>query len=146
MRQITYKEYRHPRIYQWDQAVVDDGMMQRFGIGKGWWPLVHDLMGDLFAAGWNGELLQVKEKFGGLRFYIDSRSESRDDSRNDIHRLIFRAEEDSLRICEECGAPGVQRYGGWIKTLCDRHHAARQAERTKGNAHQEFTHASSEPD
>jgi len=23
--------------------------------------------------------------------------------------------------CEECGAPGTQRNGGWIRTLCDLH-------------------------
>ena len=24
--------------------------------------------------------------------------------------------------CEDCGHPGTQRDGGWIRTLCDQHH------------------------
>lgn len=64
-------------------------------------------------------ILQVKEKFGGLRFYADNRNTK---SSNYIHF----AETLSLRTCEECGAPGEPRNTGWVKTLCQRHHLARE--------------------
>lgn len=56
--------------------------------------------------------VQVKEKFGGLRFYIGF-------GNTEIFGMIRIAEEISFKICEECGSPGCQRLGGWIKTLCN---------------------------
>lgn len=61
--------------------------------------------------------VQVKEKFGTLRFYVrgvHSRSEA-------IRNYIEFAEYFSSRICEVCGAPGKLRGGGWVQTLCDEH-------------------------
>ncbi len=58
------------------------------------------------------EVLQVKEKFGGLRFYTNWEDDV-------IRDLINRAESASLETCELCGLQGEQRGGGWIRTLCD---------------------------
>jgi hypothetical protein len=55
---------------------------------------------------------QVKEKFGGLRWYMDGTNQVMRDA-------IRKAEEKSYKTCEECGAPGTRRNGGWILTLCD---------------------------
>lgn len=55
---------------------------------------------------------QVKEKFGGLRFYVDNA----DDYTSGVIAL---AESMSYRTCEDCGAPGKQKGRGWIRTLCD---------------------------
>ncbi len=63
-------------------------------------------------------LVQVKEKFGGLRFYVDGGS-------NELQAQIELAEAMSYRTCETCGAPGRPRSGGWVRTLCDTHAAAR---------------------
>lgn len=57
--------------------------------------------------------MQVKEKFGGLRFYMNYYVE-------EIEELINEAEEKSYKTCERCGAPGKSREGGWIITLCDK--------------------------
>lgn len=58
--------------------------------------------------------LQVKEKFGGLRFYVSG-------SDKYIRGMIYMAENLSLVTCEECGKPGRPRDGKWISTLCDEH-------------------------
>ena len=60
--------------------------------------------------------VQVKEKFGGLRFY----GTGGDDK---IHAFIWFAESISGRICEECGTmKDVMTYGmGWVRTLCPEH-------------------------
>ena len=58
--------------------------------------------------------VQVKEKFGGLRFYTNY-------SDNVVNALISMAESMSYRTCEVCGTPGKSRHGGWIRTLCDEH-------------------------
>ena len=57
---------------------------------------------------------QVKEKFGGLRFYYDGGDDY-------ISGLASMAESMSVVTCEECGAPGHQRGRGWIYTACDTH-------------------------
>ena len=63
-------------------------------------------------------ITQVKEKFGGLRFYVS-------DATDEVHNYIEFAESMSFRVCEMCGAPGEPRSDGWTKTLCDRHHRER---------------------
>ena len=58
----------------------------------------------------------IKEKYGGLRIHIYGGSE-------EVDSYITFAESMSSRVCEVCGSPGTSREGGWIKTLCDEHHA-----------------------
>ena len=55
---------------------------------------------------------QVKEKYGGLRFYMTCDTD-------EISNLVEEAEALSLKTCEECGKPGEKRSGGWIHTHCD---------------------------
>lgn len=57
---------------------------------------------------------QVKEKFGGLRFYVA-------DATPEQYAAIEFAEQLSVRTCEECGQIGRQRSTGWIQTLCGKH-------------------------
>jgi len=58
--------------------------------------------------------VQVKEKFGTLRFYYHGGDEY-------ISGLVSMAESLSASICEECGNKGKIRNGGWVRTLCDHH-------------------------
>ena len=59
--------------------------------------------------------VQVKEKFGGLRFYIVGGDDY-------IRGLIDFAEAMSYDICEVCGEKGHLRNDKpWIRTLCDKH-------------------------
>ena len=73
-------------------------------VGPGWAGLVKEGFDLCLKNGWR--IYQIKEKFGGLRFYTD---EDLDD-----------IEDESYTICEECGEPGKPRPGGWIKTRCDK--------------------------
>lgn len=59
---------------------------------------------------------QVKEKFGGLRFYISGGDEY-------VRNLIHFVEQLSFRVCEECGTmKDVVTYAiGWNRTLCPEH-------------------------
>lgn len=84
-------------------------------VGPGWGGLIDDLIADLFKLGWDGKVGQVKEKFGGLRFYIGEGSK-------EIHDRVTAAEDLSYKTCEACGEPGTPGSGKykWIKTYCDR--------------------------
>ena len=55
---------------------------------------------------------QVKEKYGGLRFYYSGGDDT-------INAYVTFAEYLSDRTCDVCGAPGKQRDGSWIATRCD---------------------------
>jgi hypothetical protein len=59
---------------------------------------------------------QVKEKFGGLRFYVHAATDKH-------YSYISFAESMSYRTCEECGAPGKTYTDGWHRTMCDIHAA-----------------------
>jgi NADH pyrophosphatase NudC (nudix superfamily) len=56
-------------------------------------------------------ITQIKEKFGGLRFYYDGGNDK-------VFKLTSKAENKSYKICESCGKPGKPNGEGWIVTLC----------------------------
>lgn len=98
-----------------------------FGVGRGWEALIRELcqgIEDLLPKEHNFSVQQVKEKFGGLRFYTFS-PELPEETRDKIDKLISLAESRSFGACEVCGAPGERDQGGfrfgWIKTLCPEH-------------------------
>jgi hypothetical protein len=92
-------------------------------IGEGWHSLVDMLCGCIQSyidhnKKYNPkitqvEAVQVKEKYGGLRFYTNGECEM-------IHGMIWLAEYMSNFICEDCGTTKevIQNDNGWITTLC----------------------------
>jgi len=102
------------------EPIMDAGF---FCVGPGWFEIIKDLITDLIALGWDRETCQVKEKFGGLRFYINAGSD-------EIHDRISQAEKASYETCEVTGQPGKLRNDlGWIETLCDEEYEKRLAKR-----------------
>ena len=122
-----------------------------FAVGPGWWPILEGLCAEIYGyTNWcnntrearlkdnpyNLEIPdavpevvveQIKEKFGGLRFYYIGGDDK-------IDGMIRMAERWADNACKECGAPGSSGGKGWIKTLCPVHRAesdARYAERFK---------------
>lgn len=91
-------------------------------VGDGWFQLLDNLCEKLQTLSdlTNNQVVatQVKEKFGGLRFYVAEYGP-------EIDELIVAAEHEADRTCEVCGAPGKARNDSWIKTLCDTHAAER---------------------
>lgn len=99
----TYKESKGP--------IVDAGFCQCY---EGWYGIIKSTIEELIALGWNKRINQIKEKFGALRFYAEDLPEGGQD-------IITKYEHLSITICEKCGEVGVQRRGGWIRTLCNDH-------------------------
>lgn len=60
------------------------------------------------------KIVQVKEKFGGLRIYTEGRTSKA------FETLLTTLETESMKTCEMCGEPGSRRGGetGYIMTLC----------------------------
>lgn len=100
----------------------ETSMSAGFAIRDGWAQLFCQLMSELEALrralppdqAARVKLLQVKEKWSGLRAYVAH-------STTEMDAACDRAEEESFRICEVCGAGGEgvgPVYGGWVRTLC----------------------------
>jgi len=127
-----------PRLFR----AADKTPYTEFGIqcGDGWYDLIYKLCSDiesvLTADGTTDDdwphVLQIKEKFGGLRFYISRSGKSevsmsapgfvevRPVSDVDaIGDLIEAAEDKALEVCEDCSAPGTMYRDGWWHVKCD---------------------------
>jgi hypothetical protein len=99
-------------------------------VGPGWRQLLERLHEQLRAAFPGYCLLDLKEKLGGLRVYVEGPPGSGDTLRG----LIAPAEAEAERTCEFCGAPGRirtrgDRPGGWRRAVCDACHSAWSAHR-----------------
>lgn len=86
---------------------------------EGWMGILDTLLTELAKVpGWKVSYIQqIKEKYGGLRFYHDFP----DFELVECHVRV--AEAESLRTCEVCGQPGIRGGKGWIQTLCGEHRA-----------------------
>ena len=96
-------------------------------VGPGWASLVKLL--DQYAELWKIEPVQVKEKFGGLRYYTDSTEETIPSNNEMFLGMTILAEALSFQTCEQCGLPGTQKGQGWIVTMCDECYDKRMKER-----------------
>jgi hypothetical protein len=103
------------------------GVPWGFAVGDGWCLLLETLCARLDsilleAPGVAVEVKQVKEKFGGLRFYYSLHGADTVTAEA-IREAVNLAETASKRICEKCGRPGELRDGGWLRVLCAACHA-----------------------
>jgi hypothetical protein len=118
-------------------VVTRGSVANSVSFGYGWYPLVsglwdkimHMMLLDSFHS--EGEetelsigLYQLKEKFGGLRFYYNMIG--LDEVAIDIIQvLVSDCEHRSYSICEVCGDARNSKTRtnlGWYKTLCDLHY------------------------
>lgn len=110
---------RFPKIF-----AKRNGAIWGFECGDGWHPIVFSLCSNIQTyLDWvnRKETVvqqvvadQVKEKFGGLRFYYTGGDER-------IMGLVSMAESWAAQTCEVCGARGRLRGKGWLYTACDTH-------------------------
>jgi hypothetical protein len=115
-------EKSYPKMYA--------GKHGGFAVGKGWYPIIERLSSNIQQhIEWKNResevvpqviVEQIKEKFGGLRFYYQGGDEQ-------VAGMVRMAEAWADVACEECGGIGKRRGGGWVRTLCDQHEAERQA-------------------
>lgn len=134
---------KYPRLFRKGISRYD------FSIYNGWFEIIDQLCADItkemdklpFCAYFQVD--QVKEKFGGLRFYYSGPNfdtfefngiylfiwnmiawclrwnKQLETARHTINNLVSAAEKQCWKVCEDCGAPGSRGGIGWIKTLCD---------------------------
>ena len=115
---------KYPKIFE--QYEGNPGMVNWYGVPKGWLPIIDKLCGaiqsyiDNVTRYVDGKPVktpqvtcaQMKEKFGGLRFYVDGGDDHTDG-------MIYMAEHLCDNTCQDCGSE--QDLGltqGWISVLC----------------------------
>lgn len=127
----------------------EGGMLDGITVGPGWWDIVYEVSKSLeelmkSEPTFRTRVGQVKEKFGGLRFYIDGIGAMYQDDKEreywfsenlkpestwmEAVRLVSKAEKESLETCEYCGArpATTSDYHPWLKTLCAKCHEERK--------------------
>jgi hypothetical protein len=96
---------------------IPEGWVPQIGCDRGWYPLILALDEELSALDPGYTVLQVKQKFGELRYYFET---TRNDVADEMKRLTEEFKEASRRICERCGGPGGPMHRGMrVRTLCD---------------------------
>jgi hypothetical protein len=99
--------------------------------GLGWRKIVFGLVDELDKI-WGGfkrkkgpkcwGILQIKEKFGGLRFYATYPEDTSEDAKARCDRsydAISKAADEAAKTCERCGAPGKLKGKGYVATVCN---------------------------
>jgi hypothetical protein len=96
---------------------IAPGWLQVIQVDEGWYQLVIDCDRELSLFDPHYKILQIKEKFGGLRYYIKP-SETCYEPRR-LNDVIAKYEEVAAKTCEATGKQGVlmKSIGGWYKTL-----------------------------
>lgn len=90
-------------------------------VGKGWASLIHEVFSYIENNKISVKIIQVKEKYGGLRIYFHETNHLEDSSYREFSKFIMDAENRSLKMCETCGNPGLLRGKSWYYTSCDLH-------------------------
>lgn len=102
-------------------SFFDDRFERYINVGMGWSDLVRQCHNKLKTIDPDYKVMQIKEKFGGLRYYF---SASNPAMTSKMHDLISEIERKSYLVCELCGKPGNLRrrtFSRWLKTLCSDH-------------------------
>jgi len=110
-----------PKIFEYNRGTPSNPMLPMawgFECGDGWYGIINHCCKMIqYDVDRNNKTqvvaVQVKEKFGGLRFYIDGGDEK-------AYDIIHFFESLSYIICEECGSSNAtsETTCGWVRTRC----------------------------
>lgn len=102
---------------------IPDGWGRAVRVSRGWYPIIVDLDTRLATIDPEYKVWQVKQKYGGLRYYIESSNWEDRELEDRLNDLVETAEDLSYRTCEWCGTQDstvdARHLNAWIATLCD---------------------------
>ena len=118
LKNTEYLLEKYPKIFsQHKLPPSKTAMCWLFECGDGWFWLIDNLCNTIQRYINDNkkkqvEAVQVKEKYGTLRFYTNTSDDL-------IDGMVWLAEAMSAGICEQCGSTvGVKATTGWISHLC----------------------------
>lgn len=90
----------------------------KYSVAPGWWPILDKALEKAREIA-PDVVFQEKEKYGRCDLMLWS--EELCGTPDVLYAIMADVEQQSLKTCEICGAPGHQRNDRhWVKTLCDR--------------------------
>ncbi len=126
----TYEDKTEERIAILPEAIQDritEGDPYWCWLPPGWHDLVTKLDEELRMIDPDYVLDQCKEKFGGLRYYVDFSDQCRSLKKADD--IISKYEDLSVQTCDVCGEPGKNNSkNGWLATRCEEHNPTKETE------------------
>lgn len=120
---MKHKEIRAPGFVVYENGGYDRELAKE-SVGKGWSTLIDTIFDKRDELTIDAKIVQVKEKWGGLRVYTGTFYD--DPAYNEFDKFLVEIEKQSYTICEDCGKPGQLRGGGWYRTLCNEHANGRE--------------------
>lgn len=105
--------------------VHQENPLMYWSVPTGWHQLVEEMHDRLKEIDPLYELLQAKEKFGTLRYYIAASPQGTVEEKNALikrlQEVVAEYEVRSETVCERCGKEGAlhANASGWRKTLCE---------------------------
>lgn len=110
---------KYPKLFvQKDKSIEETCICLGIETGDGWYKLIDCLCETIQSyvdsnKKQQPEVVQAKQKFGGLRFYVDGTDKL-------IDGMIWFAGHLSYKTCEECGSTEnvTVDKGGYIRSLC----------------------------
>jgi len=100
---------------------IPDGWGRWVTMSRGWYPIIVELDRRLAELDEDYVVHQVKEKFGGLRYYCEPSESASPGTRTAMREAVKEAESVAERTCEECGVSGAVLRDDRVywQTLCD---------------------------
>lgn len=116
-------DFRQWMEKEYDKVIHEDSRARHLAIGPGWHDLIVDILDKARELDFKIKLDQVKEKFGGLRFYwsVPEDFDYDEDDLDELRDVTQEKESESFEVCESCGTEeDVETKGdGWVKTYCE---------------------------
>ena len=88
-------------------------------VDEGWYQIVVDCDNLLTEIDPDYQIAQIKQKFGGLRYYFQPSDVNNGELYVKMNSVVLAYEKIASMTCEATGKPGVlmKSKGGWVKTL-----------------------------
>jgi hypothetical protein len=98
---------------------IDNFYPKLIDVDEGWHQIVIDCDKELTAIDPNYKIFQVKQKFGGLRYYMTPSNNTTSEQRDKMHEVIAKYEKVASCTCEATGKPGILMKSptGYYRTL-----------------------------
>ena len=112
---ITLMDELQLKIEELKKKIVPE-YWKSIDVDEGWYRIIVDCDKELTAIDPNYQIFQIKQKFGGLRYYVQP---SQSDTLKAMNEVISKYEAIAAKTCEATGKPGIlmKSIGGWYKTL-----------------------------
>lgn len=106
---------------------IKDKIIPSFGkhisVDEGWYQIIVDCDDELSTLDPDYKVIQIKQKFGVLRYYFQPSKPADKDLTNAMHAVVRKYFLESSKTCEATGKPGILMRSprGYLRTLNPRY-------------------------